>query len=98
MTATTLSVTEYARRSFVSKKKGDQSFTLTHLVATRAAIRRKLFAHNKKPGKLHPMPNPPQPFYIPLPRRRFLKSIALASAGFTVQGYLARRQYRHALN
>jgi hypothetical protein len=25
------------------------------------------------------MRNPPQPFYIPLPRRRFLKSIALAS-------------------
>lgn len=35
------------------------------------------------------MPTPPQPFYIPLPRRRFLKSIALASAGFTIPGYLA---------
>lgn len=33
--------------------------------------------------------NPPQPFYIPLDRRRFLKSLAIASAGFTVPGYLA---------
>lgn len=30
-----------------------------------------------------------QPFYIPLNRRRFLKSIAIASAGFTIPGYLA---------
>jgi protocatechuate 3,4-dioxygenase, beta subunit len=35
------------------------------------------------------MQKPPQPFYIPLGRRRFLKSLALASAGFTVPGYLA---------
>src|SRR5262245_8135844 len=28
-------------------------------------------------------------FYIPLNRRRFLKSIALASAGFTLPGFLA---------
>jgi hypothetical protein len=32
---------------------------------------------------------PPQPFHIPLERRRFLKSLALISAGFTVPGYLA---------
>lgn len=31
----------------------------------------------------------PQPFYIPLNRRRFLKSLALASAGFTLPGFLA---------
>lgn len=32
---------------------------------------------------------PPQPFYIPLNRRRFMRAIALASAGFTLKGYLA---------
>jgi protocatechuate 3,4-dioxygenase beta subunit len=31
----------------------------------------------------------PQPFYVPLERRKFLKAIALASAGFTLPGYLA---------
>ena len=31
----------------------------------------------------------PQPFYIPVDRRRFFKSMALASAGFTLSGYLA---------
>lgn len=31
----------------------------------------------------------PKPFHIPLDRRRFLKSITAASAGFTVPGYLA---------
>lgn len=31
----------------------------------------------------------PEPFYIPLSRRRFFKSIAAASAGFTLPGYLA---------
>mgnify|MGYP003577700971 CR=1 FL=1 len=31
----------------------------------------------------------PTPFHIPVDRRRFLKSIALASAGFTLPGYLA---------
>lgn len=31
----------------------------------------------------------PQPFHIPLDRRRFLKSLALASAGFTLPGFLA---------
>src|SRR5712672_2595192 len=30
-----------------------------------------------------------QPFYIPLDRRRFFKSMALASVGFTLPGYLA---------
>ena len=30
-----------------------------------------------------------QVFYIPLNRRRFFKSMALASAGFTLPGYLA---------
>lgn len=30
-----------------------------------------------------------KPFYIPLNRRRFLKSLAVASAGFTIPGYLA---------
>jgi protocatechuate 3,4-dioxygenase beta subunit len=35
------------------------------------------------------MQDGPKPFYIPLGRRRFLKSLALASAGFTVPGYLA---------
>src|SRR5438445_9857355 len=30
-----------------------------------------------------------QTFYIPLDRRRFFKSMALASAGFTLPGYLA---------
>src|SRR5204863_6395952 len=28
-------------------------------------------------------------FYIPIDRRRFFKSMALASAGFTLSGYLA---------
>ena len=28
-------------------------------------------------------------FYIPIDRRRFFKSMALASAGFTLPGYLA---------
>ena len=32
---------------------------------------------------------PPQPFYIPLNRRRFMRAIALASGGFTLKGYLA---------
>jgi protocatechuate 3,4-dioxygenase beta subunit len=31
----------------------------------------------------------PQRFYIPLERRKFLKAIAIASAGFTLPGYLA---------
>ena len=31
----------------------------------------------------------PQLFYIPLGRRRFFKSLAIASAGFTLPGYLA---------
>src|SRR2546428_1995943 len=31
----------------------------------------------------------PEVFYIPLERRRFLRSLALASAGFTLPGYLA---------
>src|SRR5258706_3220169 len=31
----------------------------------------------------------PQPFHIPLERRRFFKSLAIASAGFTLPGYLA---------
>src|SRR6266581_4426653 len=31
----------------------------------------------------------PKPFYLPLERRRFLKSLAIASAGFTLPGYLA---------
>lgn len=31
----------------------------------------------------------PTPFYIPLARRRFLKALAAASAGFTLPGYLA---------
>ena len=35
----------------------------------------------------------PQPFHIPLERRRFLKAIALASAGFTLPGYLAETAY-----
>lgn len=35
------------------------------------------------------MQKPPQTFHIPLERRRFLKSLALISAGFTVPGYLA---------
>ncbi len=33
--------------------------------------------------------NPSQSFYIPVDRRRFFKSMALASAGFTLTGYLA---------
>ena len=35
------------------------------------------------------MPYAPKPFHIPLARRRFLKALALASAGFTLPGYLA---------
>ena len=35
------------------------------------------------------MKSTPQPFYIPLDRRRFIKSLALASAGFAIPGYLA---------
>src|SRR5213082_2016545 len=31
----------------------------------------------------------PQAFYIPVGRRRFFKSMALVSAGFTLPGYLA---------
>src|SRR5258707_15607568 len=31
----------------------------------------------------------PDAFYIPIGRRRFFKSMALASAGFTLPGYLA---------
>lgn len=31
----------------------------------------------------------PQSFHIPVDRRRFFKSMALASAGFTLSGYLA---------
>lgn len=32
---------------------------------------------------------PPQKYYIPLGRRRFLKALSIASAGFTLPGYLA---------
>ena len=35
------------------------------------------------------IPARPQPFYIPLERRKFLKAIAVASAGFSLPGYLA---------
>ena len=35
------------------------------------------------------MPAKPPVFYIPVDRRRFFKSMALASAGFTLPGYLA---------
>src|SRR5712675_3640335 len=38
------------------------------------------------PGQHH---SEPQPFYIPLNRRRFMRAIALASAGFTLKGYRA---------
>lgn len=31
----------------------------------------------------------PQPFYIPLGRRRFLRALAVSSAGFSLKGYLA---------
>ena len=31
----------------------------------------------------------PRPFHIPVDRRRFLKSMAIASAGYTLSGYLA---------
>ena len=31
----------------------------------------------------------PPPFFIPVDRRRFFKSMALVSAGFTLPGYLA---------
>ena len=35
------------------------------------------------------MNHEPQPFYIPLNRRRFMRAISLASAGFTMPGFLA---------
>lgn len=35
------------------------------------------------------MITPPQPFHIPLSRRRLLRSMAIASAGFTLPGFLA---------
>ena len=35
------------------------------------------------------MPNEIKPFYIPLNRRRFMRAIYLASAGFTLPGFLA---------
>ena len=35
------------------------------------------------------MNNDPHTFYIPLNRRRFFKAFALASAGFTLPGYVA---------
>ncbi len=35
------------------------------------------------------MSNPPQPFHITVDRRRFLKSMAIVSAGFTLPSYLA---------
>lgn len=39
---------------------------------------------------MNPKPSSkPQGFYIPVDRRRFFKSMALASAGFTLSGYLA---------
>src|SRR2546422_6892905 len=40
------------------------------------------FTLNKRPAKL-------QSFHIPIDRRRFFKSMALVSAGFTLPGYLA---------
>lgn len=39
--------------------------------------------------KSKPSNNTPQLFHIPLERRRFLKALAVASAGFTLPGYLA---------
>ena len=35
------------------------------------------------------MSSSPKPFHIPLARRRFLRALTLASAGFTLPGYLA---------
>jgi protocatechuate 3,4-dioxygenase beta subunit len=46
-----------------------------------------VLGNSNKRGKRINGPDPV--FYIPLNRRRFLKSIALASAGFTLPGYLA---------
>jgi protocatechuate 3,4-dioxygenase beta subunit len=40
-------------------------------------------------GQKHRSPKPDSAFYIPLGRRRFLKSLAAVSAGFTLPGYLA---------
>ena len=40
-------------------------------------------------NEIRAMKNEPNTFYIPLNRRRFFKSIALASAGFTLSGYMA---------
>ena len=34
-------------------------------------------------------PATPQPFHIPLNRRRFLRNLAVASAGFAIPSYLA---------
>src|SRR5262245_12663850 len=39
--------------------------------------------------KLKKCNSSPQPFHIPVDRRRFFKSMALASAGFTLPSYLA---------
>src|SRR5881394_103783 len=43
----------------------------------------------KTKSSLHKKSTRPQIFHIPIDRRRFFKSIALASAGFTLPGYLA---------
>src|SRR6266568_9163851 len=45
-----------------------------------------LQSHNKRFGNQN---TPASAFYVPLGRRRFLKSIAAASAGFTLPSYLA---------
>ncbi len=36
-----------------------------------------------------PQPTAPRAFHIPVDRRRFFRSMALVSAGFTLPGYLA---------
>lgn len=44
---------------------------------------------NIRPAKNQESGNPPVPFHIPVSRRRFFKSMAVVSAGFTLPGFLA---------
>jgi hypothetical protein len=80
-------VTRYSR-AFIPKSASFVPKTLRSIVEWCFSDRDREF-HLQELIQPTQCKNHRSPFYIPLERRRFLKSVALISAGFTVPGYLA---------
>jgi protocatechuate 3,4-dioxygenase beta subunit len=60
------------------------------LIVTEMARKKTRHEHElEEPMKNKVIQAEPQPFHIPLGRRRFLRALAMTSAGFTLKGYLA---------